>query len=383
MQRPFLFAYLVLSLLFNSALGFPTALVPRGSSEGTSCNSIVNGCPNLDFDWHMNQQSIMQYTLDVISVSWVQDDTYQITIHVKGEENIDLKYLWSLEIIDVTGPEDTVQLYGCNEEDTYLIDNPTDFTATFEVYATQDVNSCQVWMSDFQIQFEYLQDSAAEYACSWEWGATSFSLSTGCDNYDDQGHSQTDFPGFYWNIDCDNNCAPVPTPSSSTTESSSAPVTSSTTESSSAPVPTPSSSTTESSSAPVPTPSSSTTESSSAPVPTPSSSTTESSSAPVTSSTTESSSAPAPTPSSSTTESSSAPVPTPSSSTTESSSAPVSTSEGTSCNSIVNGCPNLDFDWHMNQQSIMQLYFGCAFRFLGSRRHIPTPNSHVKGEEKH
>ncbi|GMC40043.1 unnamed protein product [Saccharomyces cerevisiae] len=238
MQRPFLFAYLVLSLLFYSALGFPTALVPRGSSEGTSCNSIVNGCPNLDFNWHMNQQNIMQYTLDVTSVSWVQDNTYQITIHVKGEENIDLKYLSSLKIIGVTGPKDTVQLYGYDEntdwidnplvsrcdENTYLIDNPTDFTATFEVYATQDVNSCQVWMPNFQIQFEYLQGSAAEYACSWEWGTTSFYLSTGCDNYDNQGYSQTDFPGFYWNIDCDNNCAPVPTPSSSTTESSSAPL---------------------------------------------------------------------------------------------------------------------------------------------------------------
>ncbi|GES72332.1 hypothetical protein SCEPF1_0341000100 [Saccharomyces cerevisiae] len=169
MQRPFPFAYLVLSLLFYSALGFPTALVPRGSSEGTSCNSIVNGCPNLDFNWHMNQQNIMQYTLDVTSVSWVQDNTYQITIHVKGEENIDLKYLSSLKIIGVTGPKDTVQLYGYDEntdwidnplvsrcdENTYLIDNPTDFTATFEVYATQDVNSCQVWMPNFQIQFEF------------------------------------------------------------------------------------------------------------------------------------------------------------------------------------------------------------------------------------
>nr|4UYR_A Chain A, Flocculation Protein Flo11 [Saccharomyces cerevisiae S288C] len=184
---------------------FPTALVPRGSSEGTSCNSIVNGCPNLDFNWHMDQQNIMQYTLDVTSVSWVQDNTYQITIHVKGKENIDLKYLWSLKIIGVTGPKGTVQLYGYNEN-TYLIDNPTDFTATFEVYATQDVNSCQVWMPNFQIQFEYLQGSAAQYASSWQWGTTSFDLSTGCNNYDNQGHSQTDFPGFYWNIDCDNNC---------------------------------------------------------------------------------------------------------------------------------------------------------------------------------
>ncbi|GMC24882.1 unnamed protein product [Saccharomyces cerevisiae] len=105
----------------------------------------------------MNQQTIMQYTLDVTSVSWVQDNTYQITIHVKGKENIDLNYLSSLKIIGVTGPKDTVQLYGCNEN-TYLIDNPTDFTATFEVYATQDVNSCQVWMPNFQIQFEPLSN---------------------------------------------------------------------------------------------------------------------------------------------------------------------------------------------------------------------------------
>ncbi|GMC39775.1 unnamed protein product, partial [Saccharomyces cerevisiae] len=334
MQRPFPFAYLVLSLLFNSALGFPTALVPRGSSEGTSCNSIVNGCPNLDFNWHMNQQTIMQYTLDVTSVSWVQDNTYQITIHVKGKENIDLNYLSSLKIIGVTGPKDTVQLYGCNEN-TYLIDNPTDFTATFEVYATQDVNSCQVWMPNFQIQFEYLQGSAAQYASSWKWGTTSFDLSTGCNNYDNQGHSQTDFPGFYWNIDYDNNCGGTKsstTTSTSTSESST--TTSSTSESSTTTSTTTSeSSTSSSTTAPAtptttscskekPTPphhdttpctkkkttrSKTCTKKTTTPVPTPSSSTTESSSAPVTSSTTESSSAPVPTPSSSTTESSSTP----------------------------------------------------------------------------
>ncbi|KAJ1055340.1 hypothetical protein FZC28_6537g777 [Saccharomyces cerevisiae] len=208
MQRPFLLAYLVLSLLFNSALGFPTALVPRGSSEGTS---LYFGC---DFRF------------------LVQDNTYQITIHVKGKENIDLNYLWSLKIIGVTGPKGTVQLHSYNEN-TYLIDNPTDFTATFEVYATQDVNSCQVWMPDFQIQFEYLQDSAAQYASSWKWGTTSFNLSTGCNNYDNQGHSQTDFPGFYWNIDYDNNCGGTKsstTTSTSTSESST--TTSSTSESS-------------------------------------------------------------------------------------------------------------------------------------------------------
>ncbi|CAI4398911.1 AEL_collapsed_G0027930.mRNA.1.CDS.1 [Saccharomyces cerevisiae] len=349
MQRPFLLAYLVLSLLFYSALGFPTALVPRGSSEGTSCNSIVNGCPNLDFNWHMNQQTIMQYTLDVTSVSWVQDNTYQITIHVKGEENIDLKYLWSLKIIGVTGPKGTVQLYGY-DENTYLIDNPTDFTATFEVYATQDVNSCQVWMPDFQIQFEYLQGSAAQYASSWKWGTTSFSLSTGCNNYDNQGHSQTDFPGFYWNIDdfvppqllsqsttTSTSTSESSTTTSSTSESSTTTSTTTSESSTSSSTTAPATPTTTSCSKEKPTPphhdttpctkkktttSKTCTKKTTTPVPTPSSSTTESSSTPVTSSTTESSSAPVPTPSSSTTESSSAPV---TSSTTESSSAPVPT----------------------------------------------------------
>ncbi|KOG98907.1 Flo11p, partial [Saccharomyces eubayanus] len=249
MQRPIILAYLVLSLLFNSALGYPTGLVPRGSSEGTNCNSIVNGCPSLDFNWHMNQQNIMQYTLDVTSVSWVQDNTYQIQIHVKGKENIDLKYLWSLKVIGITGPQGTVQLYGVNEK-TYIIDNPTDFTATFEVYATQGVNSCEVWMPNFQIQFDYLQGNAAQYASTWKWGTTSFDLSTGCNNYDNQGHSQTDFPGFYWNIDCDNNCGGSKpsttkctknhTPESSTSSPSTTSTTTSSTESSSTPAATPS-----------------------------------------------------------------------------------------------------------------------------------------------
>ena len=99
----------------------------------------------------------MHYSMTVNSVTWISGNTYELTIAVKGAENIDLKYLWSLKIIGVNGPQGTVQLYGKNEN-TYIIDNPTDYTATFQVYGQQSSDdACKVLMPSFQIQYEYLQ----------------------------------------------------------------------------------------------------------------------------------------------------------------------------------------------------------------------------------
>lgn len=111
-----------------------------------SGGTAVNGCANLDFDWHMDNQNILHYTMDVTDVTLVQDNLFEITIHVLGEQQIPLKYLYSLKVIGVNGPKSTVQLYGKNEN-TYLIDNPTDFTVTFQVYAT--LTDCQWWMPNF------------------------------------------------------------------------------------------------------------------------------------------------------------------------------------------------------------------------------------------
>ena len=187
------------SLLFS--LLFLTLLTH--SLVAATATGVYNGCPNLDFTWHTNIQNIMSYSMDITDLSQVQDNLFEITIHVTGSQQIPLKYLYSLKVIGVNGPKSTVQLYGKNEN-TYLIDNPTDFTTTFEIYAS--LTDCQYWMSNFQIQFEYMQGDASQYWETWTWGTTTFDLGTGCTNYDNQGHSQTDFPGFYWTVGLPSEC---------------------------------------------------------------------------------------------------------------------------------------------------------------------------------
>lgn len=141
--------------------------------------------------------------MDITDINQIQDDLFNITIHVTGSQQIPLKYLYSLKVIGIDGPNNYVQLYGDNEH-TYLIDNPTDFSVSFEVYAT--LTGCKYWMPNFEIQFEYMQGKAAQYWDTWIWGTSTFDLLTGCDNYDNQGHSQTDFPGFYWNVGLPPEC---------------------------------------------------------------------------------------------------------------------------------------------------------------------------------
>lgn len=169
-------------------------------------NVAINECPQLNFNWHMDIQNILHYSLEIISVKYISGNEFNITIHVLGSEQIPLKYLSSLKVIGVTGPLSKIVLYGKNEN-TYLIDNPTNFTATFAVYAT--FQNCRYIMPNFQIQFEYMQGDAAQYWQTWEWGTSTFDLSTGCDNYDNQDHSQTDFPDFYWLLGTPQNCSEI------------------------------------------------------------------------------------------------------------------------------------------------------------------------------
>ena len=195
-----------------------------------TATGVYNGCPTLDFTWHTNQQNIVNYSMDITEIEQIQDELFEITIHVTGAKQIPLKYLYSLKVIGVNGPKGTVQLYGKNEN-TYLIDNPTDFTTTFQVYAT--LKDCQYWMPNFQIQFEYMQGDAAQYWQTWVWGTSTFDLGTGCTNYDNQGHSQTDFPGFYWVVGLPSECVADSLPVSSIETTTSEVATTSTTSSSS------------------------------------------------------------------------------------------------------------------------------------------------------
>lgn len=177
-----------------------------GTISSAFASTAINGCPNLDFEWHAENTNTTNYSLNVTSVNHVTDNIFNITIHVQGAESIPLKYLWSLKVIGIDGPQSLMPLYSMNE-DIRVISSPTNFTTTFEVYAS--LQNCEYWMPNFQIQFEYLEGSTYQYASTWKWGTTVFDLCTGCDNYDNQGHSQTDFPGFYWLIglplDCNNN----------------------------------------------------------------------------------------------------------------------------------------------------------------------------------
>ncbi|CCK72863.1 uncharacterized protein KNAG_0M00100 [Huiozyma naganishii CBS 8797] len=179
------------------------------SEAAKTCGSVSNGCSNLDFNWSFKNQKIMKYTMDVTSVSFAEgsENTYNVKIRVVGEQQIDLKYLWSLKIFGVFGPQSTIQLHGKNEGVSGLITNPTDFKAEFQVYGkTSPTDECKVWLPSFQVNYEYLQGDAAQYSGDWKWGTSTFDLSVGCDNYDNQGHSQTNFPSVFWSKECGKNC---------------------------------------------------------------------------------------------------------------------------------------------------------------------------------
>ena len=198
--------FVLLLLSFKTALSTAQfvsedSLTLDRRTSGVTCSTFEPLCPNLNFYWHTDNQNVMHYSMTVNSVTWISGNTYELTIAVKGAENIDLKYLWSLKIIGVNGPQGTVQLYGKNEN-TYIIDNPTDYTATFQVYGQQSSDdACKVLMPSFQIQYEYLQGDAAQYASTWKWGQTSFDLMTGC-SADNNNNSNADFPTWYWTKEC-------------------------------------------------------------------------------------------------------------------------------------------------------------------------------------
>ncbi|CDH18103.1 uncharacterized protein ZBAI_09891 [Zygosaccharomyces bailii ISA1307] len=120
----------ILLLLCTVCIKAAGALETR---SGVPCSGITPQCPDLNFSWHAQNTEIMQYTMNLLSVLWAESNIYEITVRIQGAKEIDLKYLWSLKVIGIDGPQGTHQLFGKNEN-VYLIDDPTDFTATFQVY---------------------------------------------------------------------------------------------------------------------------------------------------------------------------------------------------------------------------------------------------------
>ncbi|KAG0673400.1 hypothetical protein C6P41_001395, partial [Kluyveromyces marxianus] len=172
----------------------------NGKNTGSTPVSFTNGCPCYDFTFHSQTQNTLVYHMDVLSVKWDHDNIYMITIHVYADKQIPISNLWSLKIIGVDSPDGgTFQLYGHNEN-TYLINNPTDWTATFRINASADPSNPDIqWMPNFQIQYEYCQGSATCDSTWWQtYKGSTFDLITGCNNHDNNQRSQTDFPGYYW-----------------------------------------------------------------------------------------------------------------------------------------------------------------------------------------
>lgn len=185
------FPVLTILWLVSSIVSYTTALPTLTSGEfdnvglskrdsSSSCCSIVNGCPNLDFSWRTNQQGIMPYYLNITSVKWIQSNLYNMTIRVQGDKTIPLNTLWGLKIINIQGPVSTMVLYGINEK-IYSITNPTDYTVTLQVYANVD-SSNRVWMPNFQFHYEYCQGTVAQNCNNWAWGTKTFDMNTGCNN---------------------------------------------------------------------------------------------------------------------------------------------------------------------------------------------------------
>ena len=169
----------------------------NGKNTGSTPVSFTNGCPCYDFTFHSQTQNTLVYHMDVLSVKWDHDNIYMITIHVYADKQIPISNLWSLKIIGVDSPDGgTFQLYGHNEN-TYLINNPTDWTATFRINASADPSNPDIqWMPNFQIQYEYCQGSATCDSTWWQtYKGSTFDLITGCNNHDNNQRSQTDFPG--------------------------------------------------------------------------------------------------------------------------------------------------------------------------------------------
>ncbi|CAL9734826.1 hypothetical protein MOSE0_G00540 [Monosporozyma servazzii] len=175
------------------------------SNAQNSCNinNVLSKCSHWNFDHHQEMLNVYpRYHMEMKNIQYAAAETYDVTIRVYANENIALKYLHSLKIIGVQGPQGTIQLWGANEGVTPQDFVPSDFTSTFKIHANANDNPCNVELPSFQIQYEY--DYSDEWAANG-WGQTHFDLMVGCGG-DNQGNSNFDFPAYVWPKDCDSSC---------------------------------------------------------------------------------------------------------------------------------------------------------------------------------
>ncbi|SSD62238.1 uncharacterized protein SCODWIG_04001 [Saccharomycodes ludwigii] len=178
--------------------------VPSGHSTQATCSGS-QVCPDLNFDFHRNQLGIPKYNMQLQNVQWETDNIYWITIRVYSDTQISIDDLFSVKIIGVNSPDgSTFQLYDRNLK-VANIDSPTDFEATFRIYA--DVDGSTATSGSFQIQWDYCKDVCSDTALckKWPYGDTSFDLQVSC-NADNQNNAQGDFPVLSWNVDCSKSC---------------------------------------------------------------------------------------------------------------------------------------------------------------------------------
>lgn len=163
--------WLILLALVKLCLCVPTVSDLEKRHWGNK-ECIRNACPGLDFKWRSTYYGIMNYDMNVIGVNYLGKDSYEVTIHVVGDKQIPLKFLYSLSISNIGGPDRIVPLHHC-DKGINKIDNPTDFTATFVVNSRPDLFG-RVWMPDFKLDFEYVLGPARQYAKEWKWGKRHF-----------------------------------------------------------------------------------------------------------------------------------------------------------------------------------------------------------------
>ncbi|CAI4696709.1 AQG_2a_G0044260.mRNA.1.CDS.1 [Saccharomyces cerevisiae] len=151
--------------------------------------------------------------MDLLAVDWIESETYGVTVKVQGAESIDWKYLSSLKLTGIDGPQSCVEVTKSNKDCS--INSATEFTVSFPVYAQKIENEpCQVLMPSFQIEYEFLKGEAQQYSEGWKWGETCFNLESGCQHQSSSSKANCDFPLWHW------NCGHIPgCPSSSSSTS--------------------------------------------------------------------------------------------------------------------------------------------------------------------
>lgn len=53
-------------------------------------NVAMNYCPHFDFNWRMDIQNILHYSLEIVLVKYISGNIFNIAIHVLGSEQLPL-----------------------------------------------------------------------------------------------------------------------------------------------------------------------------------------------------------------------------------------------------------------------------------------------------